>query len=194
MADIKNGTFIEAGANDGLSQSNTWHLEKRLGWSGILVEPIPEFAQLCKRFRSKSVVYNCALGSFDQENQIVTLRYGALMTAVEGTDNLHMHGGSVASHAEAGARMAGDQPYEFQSTIRTISTLAKLNGMKHVDLFSLDVEGFEINVINGIDFEELSIGYILIETSNIDSVKEILSRYYKLIETLSKHDYLFKRI
>lgn len=66
--------------------------------------------------------------------------------------------------------------------------------MKHVDLFSLDVEGFEINVLNGIDFEELSIGYILIETSNIDSVKEILSRYYKLIETLSKHDYLFKRI
>ena len=34
-----NGFFIELGANDGLRQSNTYYLEKNLGWRGILIEP-----------------------------------------------------------------------------------------------------------------------------------------------------------
>ena len=40
------GFFIEAGANDGLKQSNTFYLESRRGWRGLLVEPIPELASV----------------------------------------------------------------------------------------------------------------------------------------------------
>ena len=40
--DFDGGFFIEAGANDGFEQSNTYHLERWRGWSGVLVEPIPE--------------------------------------------------------------------------------------------------------------------------------------------------------
>jgi hypothetical protein len=37
----KNGFYIELGANDGISQSNTLFLEKYKNWSGILIEPNP---------------------------------------------------------------------------------------------------------------------------------------------------------
>ena len=37
--DVKNGFFIEAGAHDGVNQSNTYLIEKVLGWNGLLVEP-----------------------------------------------------------------------------------------------------------------------------------------------------------
>ena len=32
--------FFEVGANDGITQSNTLEIEKKLNWTGILVEPI----------------------------------------------------------------------------------------------------------------------------------------------------------
>lgn len=37
---FQNGFFIEVGGNDGYKQSNTYYLEKFLGWRGILVEAI----------------------------------------------------------------------------------------------------------------------------------------------------------
>ena len=35
-----NGFFIELGANDGISQSNTYYFEKNKNWNGVLIEPI----------------------------------------------------------------------------------------------------------------------------------------------------------
>ena len=39
--DKRKGFFIEAGANDGVTQSNTLFFERHRGWRGLLVEPIP---------------------------------------------------------------------------------------------------------------------------------------------------------
>jgi hypothetical protein len=36
------GYFVEAGAHDGFTQSNTYLLERRHGWRGLLVEPMPD--------------------------------------------------------------------------------------------------------------------------------------------------------
>lgn len=35
----KNGYFIDLGANDGIWLSNTYYLEKELGWKGLCIEP-----------------------------------------------------------------------------------------------------------------------------------------------------------
>jgi hypothetical protein len=37
----QNGTFVEAGANDGVTESNTLALETEYGWTGLLAEPVP---------------------------------------------------------------------------------------------------------------------------------------------------------
>src|SRR5215831_4591146 len=59
----RRGFFVEAGANDGLAQSNTLYLERYLGWRGLLVEPIPELARLCRVNRPRAMVEECALVS-----------------------------------------------------------------------------------------------------------------------------------
>jgi hypothetical protein len=48
------GYYIELGANDGITQSQTKYLELYCGWSGILIEPTPTVFNLLKRNRSKS--------------------------------------------------------------------------------------------------------------------------------------------
>ena len=51
--DYKNGYYVELGANDGISQSNTLFLELSKSWKGILIEPIKSKFRQCKELRSK---------------------------------------------------------------------------------------------------------------------------------------------
>lgn len=57
------GIFIEAGANDGLNQSNTLFLARVRSWQGILVEPVPRLFERCKKNRTESFCVNAALVS-----------------------------------------------------------------------------------------------------------------------------------
>ena len=45
----KNGIFIEVGAADGVDQSNTLLLEIKYSWTGLLVEPISDQFNFCKK-------------------------------------------------------------------------------------------------------------------------------------------------
>ena len=83
--DFKNGFFIEVGGNDGYTQSNTYYLERILGWRGILVEGIPNLYEKCKRTRKQSSVYNSALVSPDFTDDFVEMHYANLMSVVEGS-------------------------------------------------------------------------------------------------------------
>ena len=51
----RDGYYVEAGAFDGLTHSNTLTLERCFGWSGLLIEGNPEFATLAKRNRPGNV-------------------------------------------------------------------------------------------------------------------------------------------
>src|SRR5258708_6764498 len=56
----REGYFVEVGAFDGENLSNTYFLEKALGWQGILVEPIPKLAAQCRTKRPLSQVVEAA--------------------------------------------------------------------------------------------------------------------------------------
>src|SRR5690348_11414021 len=68
----RDGRFIEVGANDGFSQSNTYALERFYDWRGILIEPIPQLFERCKRFRPAALAFNCALGAATNGDYTVT--------------------------------------------------------------------------------------------------------------------------
>ena len=38
---VKNGFFIEAGADDFMRTSNSLYFEEKYNWTGMLVEPVP---------------------------------------------------------------------------------------------------------------------------------------------------------
>jgi hypothetical protein len=78
------GTFVEAGANDGFRQSNTYYLERWLGWNGLLVEPVPSLAEQARRERKAPIVC-AALVSPDFSESSITIQAKGLCSSVDMT-------------------------------------------------------------------------------------------------------------
>ncbi|HVU25132.1 MAG TPA: FkbM family methyltransferase, partial [Opitutus sp.] len=95
--DSDGGFFVEAGANDGLEQSNTYYLERFRGWRGLLVEGMPELAARCRKNRPRAIVEEAALVAEAAPGATVEMRYAGLMSAV--ADAM---GDATAAHVQRG--------------------------------------------------------------------------------------------
>lgn len=188
---FKNGFFIEVGANDGYQQSNTYFLEKILGWRGILVEGIPNLYEKCKRIRTRSSVYNYALVSPNFPDSSIEMHYANLMSVVTGSLKNQQ---SQIQHIETGLKLQNiKQTYTVKVPVKTLaSILDEFTDLPAIDFFSLDVEGYELDVLLGLNLHKYQPKYMLVEARYFEEVNCLLEPLYVLVEKLSFHDYLYK--
>jgi FkbM family methyltransferase len=181
--DFKNGFFIECGANDGHNQSNTFHYEYLMDWKGILIEAIPHLAKTCAYRRMSSAVYNCALVSFDFEGETLPIRFAGLKSIAQGIKPPEVEEQWVTS----GVRNE-NLPGTFTVDVpaRTLTSILDEEKPERIDLFSLDVEGYEPEVLKGLDLDRYRPRYVLIEMHEAEAIEKIMSPYYDLAEELTK--------
>ena len=188
----RNGFFIEVGANDGFKQSNTYYLERFKGWQGVLIEGIPKLYQKCLVERPNSQVFNCALVAEDYTEPFVTMQYANLMSIVEGAlknkNNEEKHLKTAIS-----AQRDVDVSYAVRVPARTLTSILDECQVSDIDFFSLDVEGFELNVLKGLNFNKYRPKYMLIEARFKSEIDEYISDLYTEIDRLSIHDFLYQR-
>lgn len=182
------GYFIEAGANDGVRQSNTYYLEKRLGWSGLLVEPVPRLAARCRKNRPGSVVEQCVLVDAGHTGGTFEVMDLDLMTIVVDQEQ---RGRDTEQHIRDAERVQGISRSVVHVKGRTLTELLDAHSVTSVDLLSLDVEGAELTVLAGLDLDRHAPRLVLIETKEPDLVGSRLGDRYTLVAQLSHHDYLF---
>jgi len=187
---FRRGFFIEAGAGNGWRQSNTYYLEHGRGWSGLLVEPIPENANICRQIRPRSVVRNVALVAPDFGKPTTRVSYAYLMSVVEDAMPEEQRRAHVA-HGVDVQRLPGT--YEVDVPVATLTALLDELRPPRIDFFSLDVEHYELQVLRGLDLERYRPVYILVEANDRPGVTGHLeASSYRCVAELTKNDLLYR--
>ncbi len=162
------GFFIEAGANDGISQNNTKIFEDLFGWTGLLIEPSPSAFQKCVTNRPNCIKVNCALTNNDFIKTVKGDFDGHMMSSIDGK------------------KRNNNNLVEVNS--RTLKSILNQYNIDKVDFISLDVEGYELLALEGMDFNKWKPKYILIEVNgnDLEPIENYLSTFgYMNIANLS---------
>jgi FkbM family methyltransferase len=196
----RDGFFVELGANDGVSQSNTLYYERYRNWRGVLIEPAPHNYLACRANRSgRSHVFCNACTSFDYKDKFVEIAYSNLMSAPIGLESdipdPRAHARNPLPRTQRGeqARVQPELSIVYGALARPLNDiLVEAGAPSLIDLLSLDVEGAEIEILRGIDHSRFRFKYMCIECRNREKLETYLKTIgYRLLEQLSVQDYLF---
>ncbi len=182
------GFFVEAGANDGIAQSNTSGLETWAAWHGLLVEPVPALADRCRRNRPKCLVETCALVSADYAAPTVELWDCNLMSLVKGSRSED----EEREHLRKGESYQGLTSTLVTAPARTLSALLDRHNVSTVDFLSLDLEGYELSALQGLDLGRHAPRFLLIEAGDRPEIQRFLGPLFRPVATLGD-DTLFQR-
>lgn len=145
------GYFVEVGANDPERWSQSFHLEK-LGWSGILVEPQPQLAELLRQRRSAKV-FAVACSAPDKAGTHMTLHLAGALSSFDPQLKV------------VGARPDG----AIEVPIRTLDEILIEGNAPHpIDFLAVDTEGHDIEVLRGFDFARWRPRLIMVEDHVLD--------------------------
>ncbi len=190
------GVFIEAGANDGVRQSNTYFFEKVRGWKGLLVEPVPELAAECRKNRRAAVVCEAALVEREVAGATVELQVAGLMSTVTGALDDEALARHLAWAVEVQKDLRGTRTMRVPA--RTLSALIDEAGVgREIDLLCLDVEGGEEAALRGLDLTRHAPRFICVEARDEAAINAVLGARYRVVDVLtdvgSHRDLLYAR-
>ena len=158
----KNGVFVDIGAHDGISFSNTCYFEQYLGWTGLCVEPYSErFEELCHN--RKAICVQCCVSNFNGSAEFLK---------ISGPKDSEMLSGMYNSYDPRHVTRIKDQINDLGGTaeliqvpVVTLTSLLLQHNLKKVDFISIDTEGGELEIIKSIDFNVIDIDVIVVENN-----------------------------
>jgi FkbM family methyltransferase len=161
-----NGFFVEVGAFEPIKWSQTWHFEQR-GWNGVLVEANPEKAEILRHSR-KAAVYNVACSSRANSGRTMPFYLAGMYS-------------SLLSESMTTGVTANRQ---IEVTARTLDEiLIDAKAPTPIDFISIDVEGHDLEVLDGLDLDRWRPRLIAIEdlALGLRLHRELSSRGYQWI-------------
>jgi FkbM family methyltransferase len=171
----RDGFFIEIGASDGVTLSNTYLLETEYNWKGICCDPIPSNFEKLVGNRPHSICVKEAL--YNQSgltlNFDIALTYDLLSGIPEHID---CHKETVDSNKTC---------IQVQS-ISLLDVLDNANAPSFIEYMSLDTEGSEFEILKNFDFEKYTFGLIDVEHNYVEP------RRSNIKSLLEKNGYIYK--
>lgn len=172
FAALEGGVFLDVGAYDGVSGSNSLLFEEERGWTGLLVEPDTALAQRARELRS-SPCLEVAVGAVAGEADFLRV-----------TQGYRQMGGLLETYKAdilAQVRAVPTHVEEIrQVDIVTFVELVEKLDTDHIDLISLDIEGGEDAALSAFPFDKVSVGAWSIE--NVGASAD-------LADTMRRHGY-----
>lgn len=159
------GFFVEFGVCGGRKLSNTYLLEKKYGWQGIVAEPNPAFHAELFATRSCSISRKCV---YSRSGEV--LEFSAAMVG-------ELSGITGMTQDDAHSEKRKDAMQIKVETISLNDLLAQHGSPKQIDYLSIDTEGSEYEILRHHDFGRWPIGLITVEhngTANRQKIYDLL--------------------
>ena len=147
----RQGFFVEFGASDGISLSNTWLLEKRMGWKGILAEPARCWHESLTRNRTCAIDTDCVWSRSGEQLDFDEVSVGEFSTL------------SRFSKSDGHAEARVDKTSYQVPTVSLNDLLRRHGAPAEPDYLSIDTEGSEFSILKELDFARFNFKVITCE-------------------------------
>lgn len=181
----RNGTFLDIGAHDGKSLSNTYFFEKSLNWTGMCIEPHPKIFQQLKQNRSCILIEGCAWNEDTKQTFRMIEGYSEMLSGL--VDSYH------PEHEERIKEEVGSMNQtvtDIQVNCYDITKLLVDYNLTSIDFLSIDIEGAELDVLKAIDYSKIEIDVMLVENNYKNPYLRLFleSKGYRFIGELAIDD------
>lgn len=179
---LRGGYYVDFGATDGLTRSNTWQLEKFFSFNGILSEPLKLYFEKLITNRSGICVNKCIYSASNMR-----------LNFFEDVDSRELSGiaNDLQNRTLKDALKVGSN-YEV-SSISLTDLLVENSAPSVIHYLSIDTEGSEYEILKDFDFERFKILIITCEHNygpNRAFVQDLLKRnnYSLVLQKISQFE------
>ncbi|XP_066939167.1 uncharacterized protein [Macrobrachium rosenbergii] len=146
---VRGGIFVELGALDGETHSNTVFLERELGWTGLLIEPLPE------SFRSLTT----------KGRKAYSINAGAALTNKSAIRHLYR----AYDYTSVGLRHIKNYTIETTAVeMFPLYTMLLAVNITVIDFLSLNVEGEELKVLQTVPWDKVQVRVMCVEINQVE--------------------------
>lgn len=183
----RGGTFVDVGAYDGVTGSNTYFLETHRGWTGALVEPVGAQIAKAAALRTNPCV-EVAVAASEGEADFIEISEGYTQMS-----------GLAGSYNKALLGKVRDNKQHKENVVRvktqTLSDILHQTGLVNPDFISLDIEGGEMACLQSFPFEKHDVKIWSIENNTgTPEIKQLMDNQgYDLVEFCGPDEMYFKR-
>ncbi len=165
--DRRNGFFLDVGAYHYRDGSNTYFLEKYLGWSGIAIDANAEFARGYEENRPKTKFFSFFVSDrSDEKADFFIVRDPGHLTKSTAVQSF----------------VSGRKTEEIKVPTITLNALLSKLAIKHIDFLSLDIELWEPKALAGFDIDAYKPDLVCVEAHN--QVRDEVLAYF------TRHNYV----
>ncbi len=165
------GIVVEVGAFDGVHLSNSFAFEQ-LGWKSVCIEPNPTIFQYLEKNRPATININNAIVGDENIGEIdfFAEEIGVLSGCNYDADDVKKR------YKNRGLEYK--EPDKIKVSATTLSSLFGKLKVNAIDILSIDVEGFELEVLKGLDFNFFNVKLFIIEANDKEYKNQIL-KFFK---------------
>ena len=187
----RGGVFVDVGAHDGTTYSNTRFFEEERGWTGVCIEPLPEAFDKLRATRACTCVRAC-IGDYDGHCDFLRVSSPRVNTemlsgVVDRYDPRHRE------RVDAEVAHYGGSVDVLTVPMRRLESVLRDERIDRVTLVSIDTEGSELEILRSFDPAALGVRCLLVENNYADPQIEntLTDRGYRLFRTLHGYEQIY---
>jgi FkbM family methyltransferase len=165
LHDQREGVFLDVGSSDPRVLSNTYYFESVLAWSGIAVDAQAEYASAYARYRPRT-------------------RFRSFLVSDRSDEVLPFYVTQEKGHSTANRHWADGKVQTINVSSITLDDLLARENVSHIDLMSMDIEGFEPRALAGFTIERFRPKVVVIEAH--EEIRQQILDYF------TAHDYVLQ--